>query len=628
VNLSRLSLERDTPLKSATARYAFAMATVTLALAIRLLLGPAVGHGAPFLLFFGAALVTSLFAGVGPALAAVALSLALVAFVFLMPAGYVMHRAVAQASIYSFDGLVLVYLTNLINRQRLRTRETVELAPDAYFLSDLDGRYKDVNQAACLLLGYTRDEFLQMSLRDVVAPEEAPRLEPLKKALLVPGRVITSEWTLRRKDGTRVPTEVSSNILSDGRWQGFVRDISEKRRVAAELEDHVAQLTESEERFRRMFEDAPIGMSLMALDGRFVRVNQALCEMTGYTAEELTQLTFRDVTHVGDRDIDAGLREQLTRGDIPRYQLEKRYIKKNGALLQVMVSRSLLRTPDGSARYYISQIEDVTERKRAAEALRRAVVARDEVLGIVAHDLRNPLSTIIMAAELLEPREGQPERRDASTRLIITRAAKRMKDLIQDLLDVAVMEAGRLKIHHERVAVADLAKDVLDAEASLAATAGLELQTDVAPSAREVDGDRNRLLRVFDNLVGNAIKFCTKGGRITLRAEAHATEVEFSVADTGPGIPPEQLAHVFDRFWQATTRARRLGAGLGLHISKGIVEAHGGHIWVESTVGRGTTFHFTIPTASPQTHAMPANPAEARAGSRRAPAARRIHHKS
>ena len=172
-----------------------------------------------------------------------------------------------------------------------------------------------------------------------------------------------------------------------------------------------------------------------------------------------------------------------------------------------------------------------------------------------------------------------------------------MNSLIQDLLDVAVMENGQLAVQRERLSAGDLVREAVESQAMLASSSGLELRLEVHPGVHDVLGDRKRLLQVFDNLIGNALKFTPKGGCITVEAAARAGEVVFSVADTGPGIARESLQHIFEPFWQAATRAARLGAGLGLPITRGIVDAHGGRIWVESELERGSTFFFAIPAA-------------------------------
>jgi signal transduction histidine kinase len=171
-----------------------------------------------------------------------------------------------------------------------------------------------------------------------------------------------------------------------------------------------------------------------------------------------------------------------------------------------------------------------------------------------------------------------------------------MNRLIQDLLDVAVMESGQLNIERAQLAPRDLIAGAVDMQRPLASSSSLELRVDMDRDLPDIWGDRDRLLQVFENLIGNAIKFTKAGGGITVGGAPRDHEVIFRVSDTGEGIAPENLPRVFDRFWQAS-RAGRVGAGLGLQITKGIVEAHGGRIWVESAAGRGSTFFFTIPAA-------------------------------
>jgi signal transduction histidine kinase len=184
----------------------------------------------------------------------------------------------------------------------------------------------------------------------------------------------------------------------------------------------------------------------------------------------------------------------------------------------------------------------------------------------------------------------------------IYRAATRMNRLIQDLLDVALMESGQLTLERSRVSARELIVGAVEMQMPLAASSSLELRVDLNHDVPDVWGDRDRLLQVFENLIGNAIKFTEAGGSITVGAAERDHEVVFWTADTGGGIASENLPHVFDRFWQATRGHQ--GAGLGLPVAKGIVEAHGGRIWVESTEGLGTTFSFTIPKAEPLDHPM------------------------
>ena len=219
------------------------------------------------------------------------------------------------------------------------------------------------------------------------------------------------------------------------------------------------------------------------------------------------------------------------------------------------------------------------------------------MLAIVAHDVRNPLASISFAASTIKHQLGpHTSATNAKSIELILRSVNRANHLIQDLLDTTRIEAGALSVERGALAPGQVLVDAVEAEQALASAASVELRLEAERDLPSIWADRARLLQVFENLVGNALKFTPQGGRITLGAVSRGGEVLFSVADTGAGVSPENLPHVFDRFWRAE-RAARQGAGLGLPICKGIVEAHGGRIWGQSLPGRGATFYFTIPIA-------------------------------
>ncbi|KYF48015.1 hypothetical protein BE08_19910 [Sorangium cellulosum] len=242
------------------------------------------------------------------------------------------------------------------------------------------------------------------------------------------------------------------------------------------------------------------------------------------------------------------------------------------------------------------------ENARLYQRAQRAIRTRDDFLAVVSHDLKNPLSAILTAAALLMKtlpvsEQGACDRRKAE---IILLAAQRMLRLIGDLLDVAALEAGRLSMEKRRHEAGALVHDAIEMEQALATQKGQVLGSSICGGGSvEVLCDRERVLQVFANLIGNAIKFTAEGGVITVRAEPRGDEVLFGVSDTGVGIHPDELPRVFDRFWQVAETAR-LGTGLGLTIAKGIVEALGGRIWAESQLGAGATFFFTLPLAPPE----------------------------
>jgi CheY-like chemotaxis protein len=245
--------------------------------------------------------------------------------------------------------------------------------------------------------------------------------------------------------------------------------------------------------------------------------------------------------------------------------------------------------------FELERVSAELETLRASHhALEEAVNSRDTVLSVVAHDLRNPLNVISLAANALLQRLPSPAARRPIERIV--RSAHRAQRMVSDLLSIGALETGQFALELKTVETSGLILLALESQQGVAAEASLIVGTDVSPELPPLQGDEERLLEVLDNLIGNAVKFTGAGGSITVGASTEGGEVKLWVKDTGTGIPPEQLPHIFDRFWQAKKKERR-GIGLGLSICKAIVEAHGGRIWAESKPGAGTTLFFTIPAA-------------------------------
>jgi PAS domain S-box-containing protein len=243
----------------------------------------------------------------------------------------------------------------------------------------------------------------------------------------------------------------------------------------------------------------------------------------------------------------------------------------------------------GGRRVLTVVLRDVTERRRLERA-------REEVLAIVSHDLRTPLSAILTNVGTLL-RTGRGE--DQEQRRLLERVQRSitvMSQLIEDLLDANRLEAGRFSVAPESLSIEEVLTQVVDVLQPLLIQKSLSLVCEVSPDLPQVLADPTRVRQIFMNLLGNAIKFTPRGGTVAVRSEPLGDLLRFSVTDTGPGIPEAEVGHLFDRFWQAPGTAG-LGTGLGLFIVKGIVEAHGGEIWAESEVGKGSSFLFTLPAA-------------------------------
>jgi signal transduction histidine kinase len=240
------------------------------------------------------------------------------------------------------------------------------------------------------------------------------------------------------------------------------------------------------------------------------------------------------------------------------------------------------------------------ERVAQAEAERLAQ-ARADILASVAHDLRNPLNVIAAGIQLLLEEAPSPDQQRRVLR-ITQRAATRMKRLIGDLLEATRLETGRLTLDLADVDVCEIARDAEETFRHAAAERGIHLTVHAPGGECFVRADAGRVQQAIGNLIANALKFTDAGGRVVASVEVANSEIVFRVADTGPGIDPRHQAHLFERFWQGRNGDRR-GVGLGLAIAKGIIDAHGGRIWVESALGAGTTFSFALPRSKPATAA-------------------------
>jgi len=278
-------------------------------------------------------------------------------------------------------------------------------------------------------------------------------------------------------------------------------------------------------------------------------------------------------------------------------------LRRSGEEFAAEASIQRLEVEDGNI--YVAVLRDISARRRAEEALRQAVQARDDMIGIVSHDLRNPANAVkMLAGALLRGRDGEALAPGARAQVeVIRQASEQIDALIEDLLDVTRIAAGRLVVRPEPADPRALVLRAVDGLRPLAEAAGLTLALDLPDELPEVAADTDRVVQLLSNVVGNAIKFTPAGGRVTVSAASGSAPDEsavlFTVADTGPGIPAAQLAHVFDRFYQApldpaSRGGGRRGAGLGLPIARGIAEAHGGRLWIEPPAGQGTVVRFTL----------------------------------
>lgn len=397
------------------------------------------------------------------------------------------------------------------------------------------------------------------------------------------------------------------------RMVGRIMDISD-------LKWAEQQLQATQEQFGATFEQAAVGLAHLSLDGQWLQVNQRLCEILGYERSELLNHTFHEITHPEDIATDLANREQLLQGQIQTFSVEKRYLRKDGAIVWVNLTVSLLRETQspkslglGMPKYFISVIEDISDRKAAELALQNRslelsqlnrLLAQmtsmidkrnqelDQFVYLASHDLKAPLRAIANLAQWIhEDLSGQSTQEVEQQLQLMQSRIRQMENLINGLLEYS--RVGRMNMEIEPVVVADLLAEVID---SIAPPASLRIQ--ISSPLPTLQTKRLLLRQVLSNLIGNAIKHHHRpDGQIQISATSVADGYEFSIVDDGPGIAPDDQGRIFGIF-QTLDKNKNENTGVGLAIVKKIVESEGGEISVESTLGQGAAFRFTWPNVS------------------------------
>ncbi len=505
----------------------------------------------------------------------------------------------------------------LLRQSEEKFKALFELAPDAFYLNDLKGNLIDGNRAAEEITGYRREELIGKSFLKL---KLLPRGQMPKAAKLLAMNVMgkptgPDEFVLRRKDGSQVPVEIKTfpvKLRGKVIVLGTARDITERKKAEQAVK-------ESEEKYRTLVNSLRLGIcrTTPGPEGRYLEVNPAMTQITGYSREELLTMKVADLyAYPEDRD---KIMKQIELASGP-LKVEFLLRKKDGSLITVEGNPAPVKDAQGKIVYIDSVIEDVTERKRMEAELKQKMreleeannrlkeldKLKDNFLSTVSHELRTPLTSIKSFTEiLLNYQEDEATQKEFLG--IINQESDRLTRLINDFLDLSKIQSGRVQWQTGEVSVQEAIDAAVMATGALISEANLKLSIDIEPDLPPVLCDRDRLVQVLTNLLGNAQKFTPAGGKIDVRArlsksdgvQAKADMVLVSVADTGIGIAPENHQRIFQKFSQVgdTLRDRPQGTGLGLAICKEIVEHYGGRIWFESEPGKGSTFFFTLPVA-------------------------------
>ena len=463
-----------------------------------------------------------------------------------------------------------------------------------------DGTVLEANRAALAFGGVTADAVVGRRFWDTVWWSHSVQAQAQLRDAVVraaAGEFVRFDVDHRGADGRTIVVDFSLTPIrgDDGAVALLVpegRDVTDERRMAE-------RLRESEETFRLAFEHSSIGMALVGLDGRWRRVNRALCNIVGYTEAELLARTFQDITHPDDLEEDLRYARDLAEGRRTWYELEKRYVHKDGHAIWVLLNGSVLRGAAGEPRFFIAQVQDVSARKEAEAALerQRAELARsnaelEQFAHVASHDLQEPLRAVASYTDLLGARYAA--QLDDRARKYIRHAADgahRMQALIRDLL--ALSRVGTEGRPFVPVSLGALVDDAIRAMEVAIAETGATVTRDALPV---VVGDPAQLGQLVQNLLANALKFRRPGVPPCVHFGARKGDAwTVAVRDNGIGIDARFAERVFQVFQRLHTRDEYPGTGMGLAICKKVVDRHGGRIWVEPRAGGGSVFCFTLP---------------------------------
>ncbi|NEQ77402.1 MAG: PAS domain S-box protein [Okeania sp. SIO2C9] len=490
-----------------------------------------------------------------------------------------------------------------LRESEVKFRAAAEASLDSLFifntLRDKTGRivdfiFAELNSRAEQLISMPKSEVLGQRLSELIPINGTGDFLEKYVQVVEAGKVFQEEFS------TNIFTPNISWLqhmvvpLADG-IAITARDITERKQMEKILQ-------EREQRFRLAFDDAPIGMALVSLDGDFLEVNHALCEMIGYSEAELIQLTFQEITYPDDLAADLAFVHELLEGKKSKYNMEKRYISKQGNIVWAILSVSLAKDPSGEPLYFIAQIQNITPRKQNEAQQQRLITQLkisnqelEDFAYVASHDLQEPLRKIQTFGDRVKAKYREVlDEKGLDYLQRMQSSANRMQILIRDLLDFSRITTKAQP--YVPVTLSQIVAEVIeDLENRIEQT---KAQVEVE-ELLTIQADSIQMRQLFQNLIGNALKFHLPENRPIVKVEAilqsETNQVQIMVSDNGIGFEEKYLDRIFTPFQRLHSKQQYQGTGIGLAICRKIVERHNGNITARSIPNQGTTFVITLP---------------------------------
>lgn len=445
-----------------------------------------------------------------------------------------------------------------------------------------------VNNAWESTLGFTSEELIGKSYTDFVHPDDQKMTEEAAHELMKKGRLLNFVNRYRCKDGSYKFIEWSCINVNDGTFYSSARDITERKQKEQALK-------ESEDRFRSIFEMANAGIFFADQNGQMMMVNKAFEDMVEYSAKELFNMDFGQLTHPDDMDRENELIKELIFNEIKQYRIEKRYVSKTGNIIWADLAVTDIHDEYGKPGAYVGVAKNISERKKHEHQLKEMITSKDKFFSIISHDLRNQFASLQGLTQLLKEKDYSKSEKNRFIELL-NLSSKSGLALLEDLLKWSRSQINKLELVPEKINLQEMLTDVglvVQNQATLK-------QVDVINAVNDavvITADRHMISTVLRNLINNAIKFTPSGGRIVVSAKTISMVDIISVRDNGVGMTQDIVDKIFriDAKHSTPGTEKEIGTGLGLILCKEFVDKHGGEIIVKSEPGKGSEFIIKLP---------------------------------